>query len=367
MSLIMKKDEYPTIIDLYNNGMRQVDIAKRYGVDQSTISYILRKCGISGVSRKSRKIQENEYAKIIELYKSGLLQKEIASMYNVGQCCISSILIKCGIEPRTRINKQKEEAVVYAYKSGMSQSQIEKDLHITHKSIEIILNKHNVSKRSLSEANRTYNFDEHYFDVIDTPNKAYFLGMLYSDGCNGRNNAIKIKLQEDDYDILDKLNQEIRNERPLRYYAGQHGAKGTWELCFGSTHISSRLYELGCVHAKSLILKYPTWLDLSLQSHFLRGYMDGDGSINKNPKKMQVSLVGTHSFCLEASRLIQEVCRCHCYIYIHSEHEECDATSSLRLNHKSDACTFLDYIYKDAELYMQRKYDIYKSIYCNNT
>ena len=27
----------------------------------------------------------------------------------------------------------------------------------------------------------TYN--EHYFDAIDTPEKAYFLGLMYSDGC----------------------------------------------------------------------------------------------------------------------------------------------------------------------------------------
>ena len=137
-------------------------------------------------------------------------------------------------------------------------------------------------------------------------------------------------------------------------------------MCFGGEYVSNKLSEWGCVTNKSLILKYPTWLDETLQPHFLRGYMDGDGSISKNPKKMSVSLTSTHTFCLEVAKFIQEVCDCHCYIYIHTEHDNGDATSTLKLNHKNDACAFLNYIYKDAELYMQRKYDIYKSIYCNN-
>lgn len=368
MSLTITRDKYPEIIDLYKQGLRQTDIANKYGVTQVTISTILNKCGIKGTFDSARKIPKEEHSKIVELYLSGWMQKDIADKYGVSQRSISDILIKNNVHPRTHISKEKENRVVTMYLSGYSQAQIGRDLNITHKSVEIILDRNNIERRSRSEASRIYNFNEHYFDIIDTPNKAYFLGILYADGCNQKNNMITLRLQEDDYDILDKLNKEIDNERPLKYAAGAcDNYKNTWELCFGSPHISQALCDLGCVHRKSLVLKYPTWLDLSLQPHFLRGYIDGDGSICKNPKKMSASFVGTHSFCLEAAKLIQEVCNCHCYIYMQIEHEDGDATSILKLNHKTDACVFLDYIYKDAELYMQRKYDIYKSIYCSNT
>lgn len=368
MSLTITKDKYPEIIDLYKNGMSQAKIGELYHVAQCTISSILRKCGIKGTFDSARKVTRVDHERIVQLYQSGLIQQEIADMYGVGQYCISNILIKNNIKPRRYITENQKQNVIELYLSGQSQEQIERDLHMSHNSISAILDAYDVQKRTPSEASRIYNFNEHYFDIIDTPNKAYYLGMLYADGCNQKNNMITLRLQEDDYDILEKLNREIQNERPLLYTPRQcKNYKNTWSLCFGSPYVSQRLCELGCIHTKSLILKYPTWLDLYLQPHFLRGYMDGDGSICKNPKKMSASLVSTHSFCAEAAKLIQKMCNCHCYIYIQAEHENGDATSILKLNHKADACMFLDYIYKDAELYMQRKYDIYKSIYCNNT
>jgi hypothetical protein len=65
----------------------------------------------------------------------------------------------------------------------------------------------------------TYN--EHFFDVIDTPEKAYFLGLMYSDGCvwhterTGKTGNIlyeyctSISLQETDKDILDKFKNAL--------------------------------------------------------------------------------------------------------------------------------------------------------------
>ena len=54
-----------------------------------------------------------------------------------------------------------------------------------------------------------YNFNHNYFEKIDSPDKAYFLGLLAADGCvyrrkNGSKSQamIKLTLQEKDKDIL---------------------------------------------------------------------------------------------------------------------------------------------------------------------
>ena len=44
------------------------------------------------------------------------------------------------------------------------------------------LHKNNVEFRTSSELNRQYYFNEEYFDVIDTKEKAYILGLLCADG-----------------------------------------------------------------------------------------------------------------------------------------------------------------------------------------
>ena len=70
-----------------------------------------------------------------------------------------------------------------------------------HKVIAKVLEKHNIQR--VGNGKRKYNLDEHYFDKIDTPNKAYILGLLFADGNNSLvKSTIRISLQESDKDIL---------------------------------------------------------------------------------------------------------------------------------------------------------------------
>ena len=51
---------------------------------------------------------------------------------------------------------------------------------------------------------RKYDVDDAYFDIIDTQDKAYFLGLLYADGCNYENQGvIKIDIIQDDKELPD--------------------------------------------------------------------------------------------------------------------------------------------------------------------
>ena len=63
-----------------------------------------------------------------------------------------------------------------------------------------------------------------YFDVIDTENKAYWLGFIFADGCIttpyrvNKDGSIKngiyrieVSLKEDDKEHLDKLRKELIN------------------------------------------------------------------------------------------------------------------------------------------------------------
>ena len=66
---------------------------------------------------------------------------------------------------------------------------------------------------------RKYNKDIHYFDKIDTEEKAYILGFLATDGCiavtkNG-NKRIKITLKSSDKDILEKIKNQLKSDSPI--------------------------------------------------------------------------------------------------------------------------------------------------------
>ena len=67
-----------------------------------------------------------------------------------------------------------------------------------------------------------YTFNKDYFERIDSKDKAYFLGLLYADGCNSisatkQHHTIVLNLQEKDKDILDIFNKYINSNKPLTY------------------------------------------------------------------------------------------------------------------------------------------------------
>lgn len=165
----------------------------------------------------------------------------------------------------------------------------------------------NISMLDKSHVHMKYELNETYFDCIDTENKAYILGLLYADGNVGKEtNIIQISLQESDKSILEKMQKEIGSTHPLKmipYNSKNPNWKNQFCLSISNKYMHDSLVKQGLVPNKSLILKYPNFLENNLQRHFIRGYMDGDGSISQNPKDKRASLVGANDFCLSIRQI----------------------------------------------------------------
>ncbi len=131
--------------------------------------------------------------------------------------------------------------------------------------------------------NKKYNFNENFFEKIDTEEKAYFLGFLYADGNVSQQNHIIIQLHNKDEDIIYKFLKAINsNHSPKLILPRNHIRVG---LC--SKKVSNDLIKLGCFKAKSKILEFPKQEQVPeyLINHFIRGYFDGDGSIWEGKRK----------------------------------------------------------------------------------
>ena len=63
-------------------------------------------------------------------------------------------------------------------KAGCTNNYISKLLRIDRGTVSKYLKQINITK------GQKYIVDHHYFDEIDTEGKAYFLGLLFADGCN---------------------------------------------------------------------------------------------------------------------------------------------------------------------------------------
>jgi hypothetical protein len=126
---------------------------------------------------------------------------------------------------------------------------------------------------------RKKKFNENYFENIDSEDKAYFLGLIYADGCiiNDSKNfryRLVLKLHKKDTHILEDLINCIESENSV----WTHGKRDMCEVGFSGKKIINDLELIGLIQNKTFKLEYPTIRE-NLERHFLRGYFDGDGCI----------------------------------------------------------------------------------------
>ncbi len=278
---------------------------------------------------------------------------------------------------RTRITDQDKIDIVQKYLSGeYTCTKLAEEYGRTIGAIGQLL-----KRRGVLVSRRKYSLDESYFDFIDTEDKAYFLGLLYADGCNSSNRPlITISLQEEDLEILEKFKNHIQTDMPCRYISNLNKKDGyirkpQWCLAVFSKNISDRLTELGCTPNKSLTLKFPTedQVPKHLLRHFLRGMWDGDGSysfwkstcIDKKYNKIyyrtsfDVSLVGTDDICIGIRKFIEESVDIRCSI---REIKNKEVKRLKIIGGMENMYKFMTWLYKDSNIHMNRKYKKCKEI-----
>lgn len=143
---------------------------------------------------------------------------------------------------------------------------------------------------------------------------------MYADGYNNeKRGEIKIRLAIKDEDWLLQFRNRLfpNHDRPLYY--GATNSKCQWcELVINSKYMSSALASHGCIQAKTFSLKFPYIVKLNnLESHFIRGVFDGDGSIvlytipsqnDRKDFKYSFSITGYANFVKEIQEIIVEKC-----------------------------------------------------------
>lgn len=301
---------------------------------------------------------EKDHTDIINLYIGGMYAKDIAKKYNVSGETILRILKKHNIEIKRYIRKSQfsdkdVQDMACLYDEGYSLKYIGDAYGVDESEIAFLFKKINKERRSPPR----YHINENYFDCIDTQDKAYILGLFYADGYNDtKHNRIQLTLQEKDKHILVEILQKLDSDTPIRLvkkYKEHHKNCYWFTIC--NKHMSQTLASLGMVSGKSLILTFPKWLDKKLYSHFIRGYFDGDGHIDEH-QGYRTNITSTESFCKSVQDILTEM-DIESKMYNPPPYET--TTRTLAITNKKNSKKFLDYLYKDAKMYLLRKFDAY--------
>lgn len=215
---------------------------------------------------------------------------------------------------------------------------------------------------------RKYYIDFSYFEKIDTQEKAYILGFLYADGYNKFNRYFRVKLHKKDEDILIKMLFAMKATYPVvNYYKRIKNNDGSiTETIQKGFQISSRkmtkdLSNLGCIQCKGDFIRFPSWLDKNLWNHFIRGYFDGDGGIRKTVKDGACDMYMAHiasnpNFIKDLNTIFNEIFGREFHV---EKFKDSKRVEQIRFYGHHNTMKFLDFIYKDASIYLDRKYKIY--------
>jgi hypothetical protein len=313
-------------------------------------------------------ITEEDKQNMVKLYHEGKGPTEIGEMYNIMYYHVRAILKYRGVAsiqaPRPTV--AMVDKFVAQYQQGLSSEIIAANFGVDGGTIRRALRKRGVIIRP-AQRKRKYTININYFENIDTEEKAYFLGILYADGSLTTGSGIKITLKDHDLDILEKLSDIIYGFRKLKesqtIVKDENGniieVRKYFTLNFYSKKMNNDLCKLGCTPKKSFTITFPDKLiDQELMRHFIRGYLDGDGCICiTNKDRPRVDFTSNGEFIIGLIEFIEKTLNIKCG-RIGQRHED-TATRNIQISGYDRVKILLDYLYKDATIYMNRKYNKY--------
>lgn len=140
--------------------------------------------------------------------------------------------------------------------------------------------------KGLSHNRQQFTHNEHYFDAIDSDEKAYILGLLASDGsikhCDGHC-MVQLRLSIKDKVLVEFVRNILSPDMEVKDYVQNsiglvNGVFNCCKLDICSKYMVKSLEKYGIVPNKTGHFDWPYQLKREFYAPFILGYFDGDGS-----------------------------------------------------------------------------------------
>lgn len=314
-------------------------------------------------------LTEEESNKIITLYDNGNNIKNVSGITNIHSARISKLLHDKKIQVRrTFPNENFQNIIIEDYKSGLSYINISKKYNIAQDTIHRVLLKNKIDIRSA----KFHKVDENYFKICDSHEKAYFLGLLMSDGCvlwNRPKTQISqmiIQLTQPDEYILRHFKDCIKYDGELKFIDNKsnkgHAYKNSYLLSVFNMNFVSEILKFGIIPNKSIIHPFFQNIPDEFINSAILGYFDGDGSVYyyNNSRGLAVSLISS----IEFSNKLKEILlnnKIKCSNRIRTTKAGIKM-GEIRIKGNNQCLKFYNYIYKSGIKCLTRKKERFEYI-----
>ncbi len=254
------------------------------------------------------------------------------------------------------------EKIINDYLSGKSTLEIAKELNVSIITIQRRL-KGKVVFRTNTDRSK-YNYNRQYFKQINTPDKAYWLGVLMADGCISSNlKYVILGVKYSDKEWVEQFVKYLKGNMKVNKVKTNTVSKEGNLLYSARLNISCKemaidLSQYGVIPRKSCKEIIPDIEEKYIRD-FIRGYFDGDGSISfqsyKDKKYPLFSFMGSFEVVSFVKRLFTSLFNLK-DIKIHKHHKDRNKSPYTWAKTGKEVQQIYDYLYyKDNIPCLQRK------------
>lgn len=218
--------------------------------------------------------------KILELHEADVSFNEVSRLLEIPRTSLARL------ENRLSIRLRREREISPLSDKDYFLTQLHLDISTANKKFGAKkvewwegVHGHRFKRLTLEERAKS---EEHYFDIIDSNEKAYILGLIWTDGCVHEKKdggaIVRISLNVKDSELLDSI------ERTLGIGARKvKEVDNTDNYTIYSSYMARVLSNrYGCIPNKSLTVSWPSNVPKQYAASFLRGCFDGDGGVYRD-------------------------------------------------------------------------------------
>jgi len=163
-------------------------------------------------------------------------------------------------------------------------------------------------KREVADRTIVHSHDKTFFSHYGEVS-SYWAGFIAADGSIRKDNTLAVVLKYSDSNHLEQFKQDIAYTGSIKRYSQRtnFGIVETTSLRISSAAeiIKSLSENYNVIARKTRVLVPPESLDLQNSVSFIKGLIDGDGSIGENGA---MSFAGTYAVCEWVSGILDTIC-----------------------------------------------------------
>lgn len=337
-------------------------VAEKYRYNEATVQKWAKKLGVNEPMTKRNDIHYKDKEWLEVQFRNGRTIQSIADQFEVSSRSIGRYIEKFNIDTKKlqgefRYPYKNKEWLERELKKHSSGNQIAKANNLAPNSVNRYIQKYNLKPHTIKPA-IILELNHSFFEVIDSEEKAYWLGFMMADGYVVKRKTkakymIGLKLQEKDASHIEKFKEALETNAVIREINGKRNGKinKAREITFYSQQMGEDLINHGVIPNKTGKEVVPKKVPNDLMAHYMRGYFDGDGSSSRGI----FNICCSHFMIQDVKNILinEGVKKEAIYVYDRVK------VQVMQVNRREEVEKIALWLYKDATICLERKKENY--------